>query len=78
MADVAIYHPVTQATVLVPHESVSVHRQAGWLLRSEWDASQAQAAERQAERDKAERDDARASQAARTPMPKGARGDSEK
>lgn len=43
MADVHIYHPETQATVAVPEEAVPHLRQAGWLLRSEWDDNQAAA-----------------------------------
>lgn len=48
MADTFIYHPGTDATVPVPEESVWHYRQAGWLLRSEWDEQQAQAAKRDA------------------------------
>jgi len=43
-----IYHPETQATVVVPPEAVPHYRLSGWLLLSEWEANQAQAAEAEA------------------------------
>jgi hypothetical protein len=48
MSDVVVYHPVTEAVVAVPEESVPHLRMAGWLLLSEHQANQAQAAEREA------------------------------
>jgi hypothetical protein len=32
-----IYHPETQATVMVPAESVNHYRLSGWVLPEEWD-----------------------------------------
>ena len=47
MSDVVVYHPVTEAIVAVPEESVPHLRASGWLLLSEHQANQAQAAERE-------------------------------
>ena len=32
-----IYHPETQATVLVPDESLAHYRLSGWVTPEEWD-----------------------------------------
>jgi hypothetical protein len=48
VSDVVIYHPVTEATVAVPEESVPHLRMSGWLLLSEHQENQAQAAKREA------------------------------
>jgi hypothetical protein len=40
-----MYHPQTQATIVVSPDAVPQYRQSGWLLRSEWDANQAAAAQ---------------------------------
>jgi hypothetical protein len=39
-----LYHPGTQATIVVNPDAVPQYRLSGWLLRSEWEANQAQAA----------------------------------
>ena len=41
MGNVEIYHPETQARVVVPEESVSHYRQSGWLMQAEWNELQA-------------------------------------
>ena len=47
MSDVVVYHPVTEAQVAVPEESMPHLRAAGWLTLDEHLANQAQAAERE-------------------------------
>jgi hypothetical protein len=43
MSDVRAYHPGTDATVVVPEESMFHLRQSGWLLESEHAENQAAA-----------------------------------
>jgi hypothetical protein len=40
-----MYHPQTQATIVVSPDAVPQYRQSGWLLRSEWEANQATTAD---------------------------------
>jgi hypothetical protein len=55
MAEVMIYHPVTEGTVSVPLESVPHYRQAGWMLEEEHQENLAYAAALAAAADKAAR-----------------------